>query len=341
MRLLSGTLLLMHTTLAFVLWPAATPPYRRAVAVCSANEEGVQNQRRQRSEARHNKLSQLLRECAGNGSDVSSASRAELAGLMRRGDTYDAGEFTAAHAEFKQQHNAIFVALTKWAHSANDGDHGQDYDGQRRPNVFYLEGSDGGTTAALRAAGFQTSQLHVANVFEHTVAALLRSPHNLHREKLVHGRAEDALSWDLATTDFAAVYLDGCGGATAPLIEMVQAVFTNERSKHHVSGHAGRAGGGGGEEFRESGDGGGGAPSQARSRFAIGFTLTAAEPTGRPLADREQDVVRAVVSEAKALGYTTHHVGDQPCLYDIDPSTPKRMGGTLTTWLACHQSHTP
>ena len=38
--------------------------------------------------------------------------------------------------------------------------------------VFYLEGSDGGSTQALYAAGFKAHQLFVANLFPATCAVL-------------------------------------------------------------------------------------------------------------------------------------------------------------------------
>ena len=302
---------------AFVLVPA--PPSERAARGWAARQRaqcgeghvsgpGAQNQRRQRSEARHNKLSDILREAAGGGADA--ADLAALRGLMSRGDTYDSAMFTPPHLEFKAAHNAICIALAEWVAAGGDG---------RKPNVFYLDGSDGGTTVALRCAGFHTSQLHVANMFEETVEALLLPPHSLDRDRIVHGRAEDALSGHFRTADIGVYYLDGCSGMTAPLIEMLQALFANQALADRRVG------------------GGGGVHGKWRRRLAIGFTLTEAEPTGRSLADREQDVVRALVSAGGALGFTSARAQDQPQEYGIDAATLKKQGGTMTTWLVCER----
>ena len=83
--------------------------------------------------------------------------------------------------------------------------------------------------------------------------------------------------------------------------------------------------------------GGGGVHGKWRRRLAIGFTLTEAEPTGRSLADREQDVVRALVSAGGALGFTSARAQDQPQEYGIDAATLKKQGGTMTTWLVCER----
>ena len=305
---------------AFVLVPA--PHSERAARGWAARQRaqhgeghegrmsgpGAQNQRRQRSEARHNKLSDMLREASGGGSDA--ADLAALRGLMSRGDTYQSENFTPAHLEFKAAHNAICIALAGWVAAGDDG---------RKQNVFYLDGNDGGTTAALRSAGFDTMQLHVANMFEETVEALLLPPHSLDRDRIVHGRAEDALSGHFSTTGMGVYYLDGCSGMTAPLIEMLQALFANQAIADRRVG------------------GSGGVHSGRRRRLAIGVTLTEAEPTGRSLADREQDVVRALVSAGGEQGFTTARAQDHPEKYGIDGTALKKEGGTMTTWLVCER----
>ncbi len=219
-----------------------------AALLCQPELPGIKNQRRQRGEARHNLLSELLRdpEARCRSTETSPA----IDGLMRRGDTYDAGDFSQSHLDFKAGHNAIFVALARWAHAGHACDcvPAEQRHSLSAPNVFYLDGSNGGTTRALRASGFTTSQLHVANLFHDTVEALVNPPLDLDPSRVVLGRAEDALNDDLAAIPFAAVYLDGCGGAARPL----------------------------------------GAQAHTSSRLALGFTLTHAHPSGRSLADREQ-----------------------------------------------------
>ena len=224
------------------------PAHLSAVTCCAGGTRespGAKNQRRQRGEARQNLLSEL---------HDARHQKLKIEGLMRSGDTYNAGDFSQLHLDFKASHNAVFIALAEWAHACDCVP--VEHRPLPAPNVFYLDGSDGGTTRALLASGFATSQLHVANMFQNTVAALVSPPLSLDASRVVLGRAEDALSEELADTPFAAIYLDGCGGAPGPLREMVRAVF-----------HA---------------------PSRKSSRLALGFTLTQAHPSGLSLADREQ-----------------------------------------------------
>ena len=254
--------------LAFLL--CCTPAHYSAVTCCAggtrdSDSPGAKNQRRQRGEARHNLLSELD---AARGIASEGHRKSTIEGLMRSGDTYNAGDFSQLHLDFKASHNAVFIALAEWAHAC-DCVPVEQHQTLPAPNVFYLDGSDGGTTRALLASGFATSQLHVANIFENTVAALVFPPLSLDASRVVLGRAEDALSHELADTPFAAIYLDGCGGAAGPLREMVRAVF-----------HA---------------------PSRKSSRLALGFTLTQAHPSGRSLADREQVPAAIFLNPARTL----------------------------------------
>ena len=123
---------------------------------------------------------------------------------------------------------------------------------------------------------------------------------------------ECARAGAFARVPFDAAYLDGCGGAPAPLSAMVAAFF--------------------------------GAQRRLPRRVALGFTLTladggtqrtAGEQQGpRSLHDREQDVTRAAVAAARARGYSCAHVGDDPARYGVDEATHKRHGTTLAWWLA-------
>mmetsp|Transcript_39507 Transcript_39507/g.86711 ORF Transcript_39507/g.86711 Transcript_39507/m.86711 type:complete len:102 (+) Transcript_39507:1-306(+) len=67
--------------------------------------------------------------------------------------------------------------------------------------------------------------------------------------------------------------------------------------------------------------------------FAIGFTLTKSEPTGRDLIDRVQDITRVIMKEATSLGYDMKHVGDDPVRYGVDPTLRRKHKGTCTTWV--------
>ena len=170
--------------------------------------------------------------------------------------------------------------------------------------LFYLDGADGGTTSVLRSAGFRTEELFVANPFPATREALSSSPHSLSPSQLFDTRAEHALrSESLVSVPFCAYYLDVCHGSPEPLIDMVDAIFSTR--------------------------------STLDASFAIGFSLASAEPKGRSLSDREQAVTRAVAQQCRRQNYVLAHVGDEPERFGVDPTTDKREGPTLTTWLCC------
>jgi len=257
----------------------------------TSHDLGARNQRLQRAAARDGRIATLLGRAQQAPLDAASA--AELRGLLRAGDTYDSSLFTPTHGEFKAAHNACFIALAAYC-SGSAGD-----------NVFYLDGADGRTSLALCAAGVDASRMYTANWHAETCAALCALPQQ--PAKVVHARAEDALRQPalLGTVPFAALYLDMCGGATAPVVSMIEAVFSDARR-----------------------------PSNP-DRIAVGFTLTAAEPTGRALADREVDVARVLAASCRPHGYTMSHVADEPERYGVEPTTSKREGVAMTTWLIC------
>ena len=125
-----------------------------ALALLSLQHAGLPRQRRHRAEARQRRLDELAHVVEDDPREVSRAR--ELAGLLARGDTYAVADHSAEHAAFKRAHNRVFAALARRL----DGP------------VFYLEGPDGGSTRALRAAGVATDRLHVANPHASTCAAL-------------------------------------------------------------------------------------------------------------------------------------------------------------------------
>jgi len=174
-------------------------------------------------------------------------------------------------------------------------------------NLFYLDGPNGRTTQSLLAVGMERSQLYTANWYPTTCASLMAPPHSLPECNVAASRAGKALSDDFRRTSFKAVFLDGCGGAVEPLTECIEVLFKTERT--------------------------------LPSSFAIGFTLTDAEPTGRPLADREADVHRAIASACRAADYRFLHVWDEPHLFGVDARTSKRDAGTLTSWHVCTRPH--
>mmetsp|Transcript_901 Transcript_901/g.1626 ORF Transcript_901/g.1626 Transcript_901/m.1626 type:complete len:133 (-) Transcript_901:260-658(-) len=72
--------------------------------------------------------------------------------------------------------------------------------------------------------------------------------------------------------------------------------------------------------------------------MALGFTLTEAEPSGRKLFDREQDVTRAVTSASRRQGFRMVRVGDDPRRFGVKEHTGKKSEGVLTTWLFLSRS---
>ena len=259
-------------------------------------------------------------------------SQKKLAGLMRT-DPYDPSDFSPSHLAFKSAHNDVFAKLAQYA--AGGG-------AQAAPNVFYLDGSDGGTTRALRERhGFEAEQLYSANLFRTTVQSLCAPPVGLAGSHVYEGRAEDALApegW-FGGVPMSAFYFDGCGGSPEPIITALEAALDAGRRQRE-----GAAGSRGPRINRGEGNNSEGGEDEDEERrppcVAVGFTLTLAEPTGRALSDREQDVFRALVAAARRAGYGSsgaapapvQHVGDEPARYGVDPAVRKRNGGTLTTW---------
>jgi hypothetical protein len=291
------------TLVCLLMWCLRSHPFSAKTKKVDV-DANLFNLRRMQSESRINQIAGLL--SASDCRSMDSREVKKLNSMLRSGDPYDASHFSPEHAIFKEQHNDIFAILAGYCSSNTD------------PCVFYLDGADGGTTRFLRHAGFKTQQLYSANLFGDTVEALRNDP-TISLRHITSGRAEEALAGCFAHVQFAAIYLDGCGGVTRPIIAAVNAALEasfKQRLKKEV-----------------------GSPLEIvpLPQLAIGFTLTNAEPTGRALSDREQDVVRAVVAAAKRAGYegpaAVRHVGDDPERYGINPMTCKREQGTLTTWL--------
>lgn len=286
------------SVLALLGWTLLLPRIGALSVTPPQDDAGLRNMRRLQGEARANRIAIL----GETGAHLQENDAKALTGLLHGDDPYDASHFTAAHRAFKDSHNTIFAALAEYCcSSAADA------------NLFYLDGANGGTTRSLLAAGFGMDQLYSANLFDATVEALRTNPAT-RLKHIVPGRAEDALAVGgcFAHVPFAALYIDGCGGTTSPVIAAIDAAM----------GAAGDQRG----RLEQA------APPP---KMAVGFTLTLAEPTGRALSDREQDVVRAVVAAARRAGYAgpVRHVGDEPERYGVDPATCKREQGTLTTWL--------
>lgn len=218
-----------------------------------------------------------------------SQSRA-LAALLRN-DTYESKSFTPNHRAFKIEHNNVFSTLS-WQCSNDDG--------SIQP-LFYLDGKDGDSTNVLLKNGWSENGLHVANMFQDSCDRLRNSFKDLN----IHfGLAEDVLlSETLQKKQFVGYYLDGCGGATAPILKMLDAIFSQTR--------------------------------KIPRKITIGITLTEAVVTGRSLADREQDCSRHLAGLCRTSGRTLEYVGDNPAKFGLSSSPPRRDQGTQTTWFVC------
>ena len=261
---------------------------------------GHANQLLHKNEARHRRLEELRRTLESPSSsgrsqdDAIDATRLEkeYAGLRSLGDPYDPNLFTSEHAQFKTSHNEAFASLARnlCADSAC--------------NVFYLDGPDGGTTSHLLDTGFAHTDLYVANEWEDSVSALQSEPFHLSAENCILGAAKDVLRNNFDDVEFTAYYLDGCGGQTEPIMEMIDAIFSRKSMP---------------------------------SSFGIGFTLTQAEPLGRELIDRVQDVSRHIMAKSKERGYDMRHVGDDPERYGVDPNLSRKHDSTCTSWIVCSQ----
>jgi hypothetical protein len=243
----------------------------------------------QRNHVRHKNQGRLRRiESLQQQPELSREQGAELAGLQSKGDPFDASLFAAAHIDFKAQHNHAFGVLANSAAERSCS----------TPHVFYLDGQDGATSNALLQAGFDPEHLNVANEYQETIEAL-EQQYGLTQCHV--GRAEKVLV-NLKEIPFVGAYLDGCGGTTGPVIEMVEALLTGKLA----------------------------------TTMCIGFTLTNADPSGRSLVDRIQDVTRACKDLAQAKNYSMSHVGDDPKRFGVDPM--RQYDTTTTCWLWLEQT---
>mmetsp|Transcript_22027 Transcript_22027/g.63157 ORF Transcript_22027/g.63157 Transcript_22027/m.63157 type:complete len:298 (-) Transcript_22027:1630-2523(-) len=277
---------------SFIGRVSSSPPV--LCAETSPIAPGHANQLRQKNEARHRRLEELRRTLDSNEQDEMNVRiEKEYQGLVSLGDPYDPDLFTSDHAEFKMSHNEAFASLAR-----NLGD-------DKVYPVFYLDGPDGGTTSYLLAAGFDCTDLYMANEWKESVSTLRSDPFHMPAEHCLLGRAQDVLRDDFVDVEFVAYYLDGCGGQTEPVMEMVSSILSRKN---------------------------------LAKRLAIGFTLTQAEPSGRELIDRVQDVTRYIMTSTKAIGYGMRHVGDDPESYGVNPELSRKHDGTCTSWVVCCES---
>ena len=161
-------------------------------------------------------------------------------------------------------------------------------------NLFYLDGACAATTSALISAERPLKSLYSANIFRGTCDALESQGINVH-----HGKGEDFLSASNSVV-FRGCYLDSCGGKVEPLLDMIDQILRPSSLETFSSGF-------------------------------VGFTLTRASPCGTSLGDREAFLHRHIATLARASGFTTSRVSDDP---------PKQLGewlkeddGVITDWV--------
>jgi len=243
----------------------------------SSADDGRRNHKILKNQGRYRRIEHLQQSLVSQ-AHLHSNQQTELANLISLGDPYDAGLFVTDHMLFKQSHNQAFCDLM--VHT--DGP------------LVYLDGADGGTTRALLDSGIQPEHLYIANEWDDTVSALKKKFENVN---VYYGKLQDMDTRDIP---FGGAYLDGCGGATQPIMDMVDNILKGKIAP----------------------------------RFVIGFTITNAEPTGRPLIDRIQEITRYICCLGKSRGYhSMHHVGDDPQRFGVDPNLQRQHQTTTTCWL--------
>ena len=268
---------------------------------------GKQILKQRKCEAKMNRISDILINKQRNESNIME--QKELTGLLYQ-DTYQTLDFTESHRIFKVLHNNVFTTLIQYVASFNSVSSSI----SKSLPVFYLDGTEGFTTQALLASGFNIQDFYIANIFPDTVTTL-RDIHGVSNTFV--GRAEDVLSTsELNTIPFVAYYLDGCGGNTIPIIAMIDTIFSNHSKTSSSSLFI------------------------SLNRIALGFTLTNAyAPGDRSLIDREQDITRHVAMLCRNNNYFLEYIGDDPLKYGLESSPQKRHKDTQTTWLMlCKQS---
>eukprot|EP00588_Corethron_pennatum_P000381 CAMPEP_0194284444 /NCGR_PEP_ID=MMETSP0169-20130528/27648_1 /TAXON_ID=218684 /ORGANISM="Corethron pennatum, Strain L29A3" /LENGTH=310 /DNA_ID=CAMNT_0039030263 /DNA_START=281 /DNA_END=1213 /DNA_ORIENTATION=- len=292
---------------------------------------GQASHRLDRSVRREDRISELW-----GRSDASASEQKELDGLMAAGllyeERYRPSDFTEYHRSWKAAHNEIFVGLVSRRCEYHPGGRGDgadvDWDGDSaaRPplsGVFYLDGPDAGTTSALLSAGFRPEECFVANRHASTCEALRKI---LPAENVVHACAVDALAGTGSVATFEATqdgshdrnlgafwnipfggfYFDICGGCVDLIMDMMSAALDN---------------------------------ADLDPPIVVGFSILGGN---RDVVDKEQDVIRKLVSIVKPLGMRVEHVFDDPEKYGLISPLPKKIdGGTMTTWcmieLSCRQ----
>ena len=254
---------------------------------------------------------------------LSQSEQKELQGLLSTNfvEQYSSENFSNDHRAFKDGHNQVFLKLCMYCQRAND-DNANEKD--TKINVFYLDGPCARTTQTLLST-LDASQCYTANRHASTCEALMMHsttstsmtptmtttkqgvPPKIH---IAHASAADALRTTFQNVTFQAYYLDGCGGYTPQIMDMIQASIFHNRNDdhdHHPS------------TFLLS------------TPIAIGFSILGG---GRDCMDKEQDIIQSLVKLVKPLGCRVNRVGDDPLFYGVEEERllQKIESMTMTTW---------
>ncbi len=297
----------------------------------------------------------------GENLSLSENEKKELNGLMNAGsvweEQYTTSEFTKEHIMFKDIHNQVFVSLVQYVQAAQST--------TAAPiNIFYLDGPDAGTSLALlrknnndddeigheneyRNGFVRPEQCYIANRHGSTCETLTNmipginvayasAADALSSRTVLVGEGESNTSDDDSNNDsddslqqkesamgvfgnipFSALYLDGCGGYIPLIIDMINAAFD-----HYTP-------------LLPDDD------VLVPYPIAIGFSVLGGN---RDVVDKEQDVIRELVSMIKRRGLRLRvdHVLDDPERYGISPELNVRKvdGGTMTTWVMLERDDT-
>ena len=202
---------------------SSTPDVPRA-----ASTIGQQTYSQYKSNAQMNQLTNLLSQ------PVNSLTESQVKQLqaLSKYDTYDATKFSDLHREFKREHNVVFATLGAYCSGrfgATAGGKIVDADlSSISSPLFYLEGKDGGTTSVLQSYGYHPQTLHTANMFPDTCVALRDTFPTIN---VYSGRADEVVRSEVRRVPFVGYYLDGCGGSPVPVIQILEAIFAEERDE--------------------------------------------------------------------------------------------------------------
>lgn len=261
---------------------------------------------------------------------VTDAERAELEGLKLNRENfeeqYDPTEFSEEHIAYKAMHNEVFAQLVRWCETKQTQD-------AEPPNVFFLDGPDGGTASSLIERGkFAPSQCYVANRHESTCVALRESGGGLlPEENVVHATCSEALTKGnkkgaFGDVDFSGFYFDGCGGYAPHIVNMMTSALLvlEDDDRDYTSNE---------KDNCNNDDKLSKCKVEARRPIVVGYSLLGGT---KNLVEKELEVSRALTIIARSRGMRIVHALEDPSRFGLSNDVAKlggKRGTTFTTWL--------